>query len=77
METQIGGVFGGFAELNPSVYVGRSVLELPRHTGSAGAGLDVVVVQSVSNDARVLAGTAQSGRADPSKPGAPIIWRCR
>ena len=77
METQIGGVFGGFGSASPTVYVGRSVLSLPGHTASAGAGMDSYIIQSVSADARVVAGTAESGRADPSKPGAPIIWRCR
>ena len=75
MGTQIGG--GNFASNDPAVYVGRSVLRLGAHAPSAAAGMDSFLIESVSADSRVVGGTAMSGRADPSKPGAPIMWRCR
>ena len=31
----------------------------------------------LSDDARLVAGTALDGRANPAQPAIPIIWRCR
>ncbi|MFI5889095.1 hypothetical protein ACIA5D_03135 [Actinoplanes sp. NPDC051513] len=62
---------------DPAVYVGRAVLKLPHFDELSRAGLDSISINAVSDDAHVIGGTAISGRADTSKPFAPVIYRCR
>jgi hypothetical protein len=80
MQTQVAGSFGAgaqFASPVPQVYVGRAILTLPGEAGTAAKGMDSYKIEHLSDDARLVAGTALDGRANPAQPAIPIIWRCR
>ncbi|MGK5678995.1 hypothetical protein [Actinoplanes sp. URMC 104] len=77
-EAQVAGTkFGQFMAAEPKVFAGRSVLSLPAYAAPVMEGTGNFVIENVSDDVRVVAGTVWSGNADPSKPAVPIIWRCR
>jgi len=61
----------------PEVFAGRSALRLPAYPAPVMEGTGNTVIENVSDDARLVAGTVWSGKADPSKPAVPVIWRCR
>jgi hypothetical protein len=66
-----------FGQDIPKIWVGQVKFTLPPHAPSVEAESDSFVIQAVSDDVQIVAGTAMSGRADPSKPFLPIIWHCR
>jgi hypothetical protein len=74
---QIAGIgsFGPFDGSGLRVFVGKVAMALPQYAPSA-AKKDAFVITTVSADIRVIAGYSLSGRADPSRPSYPIIWRC-
>jgi hypothetical protein len=65
-----------FGQDTPRIWVGGVQFTLPRHTPSVRVGSDSFVIQAVSDDVGTVAGTAMSGRADPTEPFLPIIWHC-
>jgi hypothetical protein len=72
-------------QTEPKVFVGQSVLDLPTHApltpASAPAGLfpGGTRVDSLSDDARVAAGTTTDFRNGKlsERRSVPVIWRCR
>jgi len=66
---------GGSA--TPRVYVGPRVLDLPLTAPLADPDVDAATVQSISDDARTLAGWLLRGSGDdPPQPFRPVIWHC-
>ncbi|MBB2945323.1 hypothetical protein FB565_005056 [Actinoplanes lutulentus] len=57
----------------PKVYIGKEMFELPT---VEKYGDDSFMIESVSEDAQVIAGSNMSGVA-ADRPVVPIIWRCR
>jgi hypothetical protein len=76
--TQIGSPTGyaSVGSFDPTVFVGRQVLTLPRYAPSV-AKQDSFQVTAVSDDGQIVSGYTASGYADPDRPLFPLIWRCR
>jgi hypothetical protein len=70
---------GLFAGNMAGAFVGQAVLPLPPpgEAASPREGENSMSLTSISDDARTVAGTMISGRADPSHRDKPVIWRCR
>jgi hypothetical protein len=61
---------------DPTVFVGPRTMRLPVLEESGGTRLHAFQLTTISEDGRVVAGSAQPGTEDFSRAFQPVLWRC-